>query len=285
MRVDRGSIKVLTADSDKVDIQVIRELMRGSDEESREAYEKHKIEISKDGNSVRVEAENSGGILAGRKASKNLHVEYIVTVPSRFALDLITSGGNVQVANIEGSVKVQSSGGNLKIGTVTGAISGQTSGGNIEMEGGQANAKLQTAGGDIRIGNLEGNLRAKTSGGNIVVSELKGDTDISTTGGEIKLKQADGGVKARTTGGNIKAQLSGVIKADSSLKTTGGNIDLAISDRTAVSLRARTTGGNVKTDFEGDYNKQRTTIVAEINGGGPELSAETTGGNINVRRK
>jgi hypothetical protein len=284
MQVDRGSIKLLTADSDKVDIIVVRELKRGSDEEARKMYEKHQIEITQDGDTVRVETEK--GLFDGVKnALRHLQVEYTVTVPSRFNLNLSTAGGNIDVATVEGEVELHTSGGNLMLTGVKGPIEAHTSGGTIELTSAHGKAQLKTSGGDIRVGDVTGDLMAKTSGGNISVEKVNGSSEVSTSGGDIQIKSAQGTIKARTTGGNINAQLAGAPAADSYLRTTGGNINVDLNERAALNLKARTTGGQVKGDIDGEYNKQKTSLVAQLNGGGPELAVETTGGNIKLRTK
>lgn len=286
IHADRGSINVLTSDSDKVDIKIVRELKRASDEEAREAYETHKIDIAQEGDTIRIETEDNAGFVRNlRNVFKNLQVEYTVSIPSRFNVDLHTSGGNIQVADLEGTVKVHTSGGNLKLATIKGPINAHTSGGSIEIEGGTGNADVHTSGGNIHIGELNGDLVAKTSGGNIKLSGVKGNAEISTTGGNIGIENAQGTLKARTSGGHIKAQLAGSPAEDSSLQTTGGNIELALAAKAAVNLNARTMGGRVQSDFDGEWNKQRNKLAAQVNGGGPNLNVQTTGGNIKIRRE
>jgi hypothetical protein len=53
----------------------------------------------------------------------------------------------------------------------------------------------------------------------------------------------------------------------------------------ALDLDARTGGGRVTSDFPGTLNKEKTRLNAKLNDGGPELTLETSGGNINVRKK
>src|SRR5687768_13573828 len=60
MNVDRGSIKVLTANTDKVEIEVVRELKRAFGQEAEDVFKQHQIEFSQDGETVRIEADNTG---------------------------------------------------------------------------------------------------------------------------------------------------------------------------------------------------------------------------------
>ncbi|HEX7860754.1 MAG TPA: DUF4097 family beta strand repeat-containing protein [Verrucomicrobiae bacterium] len=284
MHVDRGSIKILATDSDQVDIKVTRELKRGSDEEARAAYEEHKIEMSQDGDTVLIRAEPPGFLKGLKNGHRNLSVEYTISVPSKFNLDLNTSGGNIDVATLEGSVELHTSGGNISTAEINGPVEAHTAGGNIQVKAAKTTANLHTSGGNITVGNVQGDLVAKTAGGNITTSDIAGSTDVSTSGGHITVKSARTALKARTTGGNIKAEIASLTET-SSLKSTGGNIDLILADKTSANLTAKTTGGQVRSDIEGDLNKQRTKLTAQLNGGGPELTLETTGGNVKISQK
>lgn len=291
MRVDRGSIKVLTADSDTVDIKVVRELKRASDSEAREAYEKHKIDIAQDGGTIRIVAENpSKGVRKRflfwqtfKLPFQNLHVEYTITIPSRFDVDLRTAGGNIDLDELTGGVQVHTSGGHITMDSITGPIKAQTSGGNISLADATGNADLHTSGGHLKVGRIAGDLLAKTSGGNITVDQIKGATDVSTSGGHINVKNANGLIKARTSGGNVTAHLLEQPTDDCSLRTSGGHINVTLAEKLAFDLNARTSGGRINSDFPGEMNKQRSKLTTTVNGGGPKLVLDTSGGNIDIR--
>ena len=284
MRVDRGSIKILSADSGKVEIKVVRELKRGSKEEARQAYEEHKIEMTQNGDTVVIRSEQPGFLKGLKNSRRNLQVEYTISVPAKFNLDLNTSGGSIDVAELEGTVEVHTSGGSITTAAINGPVEAHTAGGNIDVEGAKS-AELHTSGGNIQIGNVDGKVIAKTTGGNIETQNISGAADVSTSGGHIKIKNAKGAVKAKTTGGDIKAEIADALTGNSSLKTTGGNIDLVIAEKSTANLTAKTTGGQVRSDIDGELNKQRTQLVAKVNGGGPELRLETTGGNVSISQK
>src|SRR5687767_5829243 len=127
MKVDRGSIRVTTSNSDKVDVKIIRELKRASSSKAQEVYALHKIELSQYGDTVKIEADNpQNNRLFGKNPFNNLHVEYNISVPSQFNLDVRTSGGNIDVSDLEGLVKAHTSGGNLNLGLIKGEIAVHT---------------------------------------------------------------------------------------------------------------------------------------------------------------
>lgn len=289
MKVDRGSIKIVTGNSDKVEIKVVRELRRGTDDKAREIYDLHKIDFTQSGNTIRIEADNNkqkGGWFKSFNSPFNyLHVQYTVTIPSQFNLDLRTAGGNIDVADLKGQVILRTSGGSLSLGNIEGEIDARTSGGNIKVEGGKGNADVHTSGGSVTIGRIEGDLSAKTSGGNITLNQIAGAIVAETSGGSIKVSEARGPIRASTSGGNVSAELVEQPAADCSLRTSGGSVKVTLAEKISVDLDARTSGGRVSSDFPGDFNKNRTKLVARINGGGPGLILETSGGNVDVRKK
>ncbi len=280
MNVDRGSIHITTSDSDKVDVKIARELKGASASEAKKVFEQHKIELSSTDNDVKITAENPH-----TRQFNRLQVDYTIAIPARFDIDVKTAGGNIDVADLDGKAVVHTSGGNLKLAAIKGPLKAHTSGGNITLTKTQGDADVDTSGGNLHLGAIEGNLVAHTSGGQITVERTKGSVKASTSGGDIHVKDACGPVTAHTSGGNVSAQLNSQPTADCSLKTSGGNVEVVLAANLAVDVSAHTSGGRISSDFPGTMNKEKTTLTAKINGGGPGLALETSGGNVNIRSK
>jgi len=285
MNVDRGSIHITTSDSDKVEIRITRDLKRASAAEAKRIYGLHKIDLTSQDNEVKIEAQNPQKGFSFNNPFNHLQVDYTVAIPSKFDAELKTAGGNIEVADLEGKATVQTSGGNLELGAIKGPVKAHTSGGYIKLSKTHGDTDVDTSGGDLRIGEIEGNLVAHTSGGNITLEKTKGSVKASTSGGDIRVKEAYGPVSAHTSGGNVSANFNTQPTADCSLKTSGGNVDVLLASNLALDLNAHTSGGNLVSDFSGTFNKQRTKLTAQLNGGGPALVLETSGGNVNIRKK
>jgi len=268
MKVDRGSIHINTSNSEKVDVKIVREVKRVSESKARAIIEQHRIDLSESDGKVLISAENPQQKKSfGKNPFNNLQVDYTISVPSKFDLDLRTAGGNIDIGALEGTVEAR------------------TAGGNITLKSTKGDADVHTAGGDLRIGEVEGNLVAKTSGGTIKLDKIRGRVDAQTSGGDVHVNEAYGPVMARTSGGNVSAKLNEQPKGDCALKTSGGNVDLTIPDKLALDVRASTSGGSIHSDFPGEMNKSKTRLTAQLNGGGPEMVLETSGGNVNIRKR
>jgi DUF4097 and DUF4098 domain-containing protein YvlB len=284
INVDRGSIHVTTSDSDKVDLKITRELKHSSASGAKKIFEQHKIEITSADNEVKIEAAHPQRNSIFNTSFNRLRVDYTIAIPTKFDINLKTAGGNIEVADLEGKAAVHTSGGDLRLGNIKGHLKAYTSGGQISLKKTEGDADIHTSGGDLNLGEIDGNLVAHTSGGHITLDKSKGAVDASTSGGNILVKNAYGPVIAHTSGGNVSAQLNTQPKAECSLKTSGGDVDVQLAANLALDLNARTSGGSVHSDFPGVSNKEKTKLTARINGGGPDLVLETSGGNVNIRK-
>ena len=124
----------------------------------------------------------------------------------------------------------------------------------------------------------------KTTNGKIQVTDVKGKVDAVTTNGQIYLNDVHGAVDARTTNGKIIASVLDPMAEEIRLRTTNGGIRLDIPEDMKADLRARCTNGRVNVNLEGDLNGDfdRKRVRAKLNGGGTEVSLNTTNGSINI---
>ncbi|MBA4136534.1 MAG: hypothetical protein C0518_04380 [Opitutus sp.] len=264
-----GYIKVETADVNEVRITA-RQTFRTDDEaKANELLEDLELTIEQRGNTVVAESRYA-------KRGPNwfgnwppVTVDFTVTVPRNFNLNMKTSGGDIVVGNLKGNVRARTSGGDLRFARIEGEIDGQTSGGNVRLEEGTASAKLHT------------------SGGNVYVDRAGGPTSVSTSGGSIELNSVAELLSATTSGGNIYAKITTPIKQDTTLSTSGGRVKLSVPSGSGFQLDASTSGGDVDAEGltltiqKGGIGKSR--LIGSVNGGGPKLKLRSSGGDIIIR--
>ena len=209
-----------------------------------------------------------------------------LTVPRQHDLELSTSGGGIEVDDLQGRVSARTSGGSLSFGHIEGPVEGKTSGGSISLKSCSGTASVSTSGGSIRIGEVDGEVRAKTSGGSIHISRAQGSVHAKTSGSSIKVDEMLGPIEARTSGGSIRAQLSQQPHGPCHLGTSGGNVEVSFAADIGLQVDARTSGGRVSTDFpvvpQGTLDKN--SLKGSINGGGPLMTLRTSGGSIRLRK-
>lgn len=232
----------------------------------------HKLELTQNGNEI--QARFGFGDKAGRwtgKGKQPMVVDFQITVPSSVSVELMTSGGGIEVGDLEGSVRAETNGGDIDLGSIGGPISVSTSGGDIALDGHRAEARLSTSGGDIDVSDSRAPLHA------------------STSGGDITIDSAWSRVHAKTSGGDVKAHLQAPLTDSISLETSGGEIVVTFPRAAAFSLNASTSGGSIKSKELSIQTKRgalgKRSLEGDVNGGGQAVRLETRGGNIRLEYK
>lgn len=191
-------------------------------------------------------------------------VHFTIEVPRDYPVDLRTSGGGLDVQDLNAPVRGKTSGGGIRLQNVTGDVTMHTSGGGIQAQ------------------RLSGPADLSTSGGPIDVTDSTGNLSLDTSGGGIRIQNVDGSVQAHTSGGGIRAELRSNHGID--LSTSGGGITLLLPPNTPGSIEASTSGGSVTSDFPltTTHFDSSNHVQGTIGGGGARISLHTSGGSIHI---
>ena len=236
---DGASVHVTGSDANQV---IVHMVFSGSQDE----LDKMKFDATQSGDGVNVTV---------REAKRNWFLwglwngeqEIEVTVPRRYAINVHTGGGSVELRDT--------------IGVAT----------------------LHTSGGSVSAKNVIGNVELKTSGGSIVADAIRGDVDADTSGGSVHLMRIDGKIRGNTSGGSVSLSLVGANRGISAT-TAGGGIELSLPRGTTANVDASTSGGNVHTELPVATTVLKDThLVGSLNGGGEPIYAHTSGGSVSLR--
>lgn len=285
LRLDAGigDITVI-AGGTGVAVEVVRKA-RGRDGEK--LMRDHKITFEQQGNDVVIKGDRDREIRwFGGWWGNDYEVDWNIRVPSRYNVELKTSGGSIELANLGGTVDARTSGGSIEAGKLSGEAILRTSGGSIKIEGASARVQARTSGGSIRIGATTGPVEARTSGGSITIEGTGGDVVAHTSGGGIRIAGAMGRVDASTSGGSITAELLRQPSGDSRLATSGGGVTVSIAEGVGFELDARASGGGVSSDVPITVmgRQDDDSLAGTVGRGGPRLVLRTSGGGIRVKR-
>ena len=252
VRIGGGSIEIRSWDRNEVAVRVDN----GGDE-AEDA-----VSVKQQGSTILIESGPDG-------VSNDMRLE--VTVPARFDLHLSTNAGDIGIE-----------------GPLTGSLTGNTSGGDIRIGDVGGTVKMTTSGGDIVTGNIQGDLWLNTSGGNIHLGAVSGDADVSTSGGEIEIRSAGKRLTAKTSGGNVTI---GDVGSDATASTAGGDISIGTASGSAtlntaggnVTLRGAT--GTVRASTSGgDLLLENITGSVDGNTAGGNITATLAPGNSGKSR-
>lgn len=261
----RGDIRISPWEKNEVYVEI-----EGLDDEDID-----KVKMTQNGNTIRVSYRS-------RWYNGSGHVNFSISVPSKFNLDINTSGGDLEVrGGLTGRIDGSTSGGDIKIGNVFGGpVEVTTSGGDIRAGKIEGDGNLRTAGGDISVGSVNGSLTVNTSGGDISVETVSKTLEARTAGGDINIGDIGGQARISTSGGDIKV---GKVTGKATLHTAGGDIGLKGA---SGNVSAKTSGGDVRLrDITGSINARTAggEIEAELvpsGKGGSKLSS--SGGDVRL---
>lgn len=297
-----GSVTVKAGDSQMATIQLDRKVEASTAEEAKKILDDLQIEASQEGDTIHYRAKFNTGWESsdgdGERSfchdhrclsyARNLRqMNFTITVPKQFNLDLGTQGGHMEIGDIDGKVQAETSGGHLSIGNIGGPVDARTAGGHIDLASAKGNAELQTAGGHIHCGDVEGNVNARTAGGGISLGKIKGKVAAETAGGSIDIAGAADAVQAKTAGGSIRAEITGQPNSDSFFETVGGGISVSLPSEIRATLDARGSrhSGRIHSDFPITMEtSSEGELKGTINGGGPAIVIRDHTGNIHINK-
>jgi DUF4097 and DUF4098 domain-containing protein YvlB len=262
VRAESGVVVIHPAAGNKVICAVVLRAYTPDEATARSLFDKFQLSAhSAETGSVYLSSQNPGPARYG----SSLRVEFQLTVPQKFNLDvetqggditvdapldgearLTTAGGDVRTSDVMGIVHIETAGGKIETGNVGGELAARTAAGSIHVGDVQGDAVLETTGGEIVTGRVAGGLRAETAGGDVIVEGVEGRLVARTAGGQIQIGPTGGTVRAETAGGSIRLRgARGPVVAE----TAGGSIDLL---QIEGSVRATTAVGRILAEINCD---------------------------------
>ncbi len=266
----RGDVLITTWDKNVVKIHEIRKMDVYTEAEAKAVLKETDVIYQKSDNIIKVGGED--------RYRSYMSSKFEVVLPSEFNVDIVTSGGDISVTDLKGTVELKTSGGDIDLIRIDGTVEAKTSGGDVTVKENTQAVSIKTSGGDVEIYDVQGEVAAKTSGGDIVITNNNAKVIAYTSGGTIKLSNIGAEVDAHTSGGDIEVDGS---KGKLDVATSGGDIDLKnISDV----VEAKTSGGDI------EASNVMKGINAKTSGGDIELDdiqgfieAKTSGGDVEAK--
>ena len=159
-----GEIRVDPSSDGVVKVVAKEHFRADSETEADDIMKKVDLTIEQRGNDVVATAVSRNGIGFHFGWPHDVQIDFVVTVPSSTSVELKTSGGDIAVGDLGGTVNARTSGGEVRLGKISGDIDASTSGGDVELADGRASVKLSTSGGNVTAGHLTGPSDAQDFG-------------------------------------------------------------------------------------------------------------------------
>lgn len=266
-----GDIEIAVWKDAQVKIEAVKTSKAASLDKAKENAAKVTIEVTRDGDAVRVETKypkQSGGFWGGDRIS--VSVDYKIWVPDQAAVDVKSVSGDVVVAALGGKAKIDSVSGDVTLG-------------------GAAGAEIKLVSGDLKIGNIAGDAFIKAVSGDIEVTKVRGSVEADAVSGDIDLLDVAEAqtVDVKTVSGDVT--YVGTIKAGGryELKTHSGDVRMTIPRDAGFDFEANTFSGAIDTDFEITVSGKISPkeIRGTVGKGGATIALKSFSGNVDLKKK
>lgn len=266
-----GDIEIAVWKEAQVKIEAVKRSKAASLDKAKENAAKVTIEVTKEGDLVRVETKypkREGGFWGGDRIS--VSVDYKVWVPDQAAVEVHSVSGDVDVAPLGGSAKIVCVSGDVKLH-------------------GAAGAEIKLTSGDLVLQDIAGDVFIKAVSGDLTVSRIKGSIEADAVSGDIDLRDVSGArtIGIKTVSGDVTYVGAIVAGGRYALATHSGDVRMTIPAGSAFDLEANTFNGTIETDFEikvvGKISPRE--IRGTVGSGGATIALKSFSGDVELKKK
>ncbi len=266
-----GDIEIGVWKEAQVKIEAVKRSKASSLDKAKENAAKVTIEVTKEGDLVRVETKypkQSGNFWGGDRIS--VSVDYKIWVPDQAAVEIKSVSGDVEVAPLGGAAEIVCVSGDVKLH-------------------GAAGVEIKLTSGDLVLEDVAGDVFIKAVSGDIDVSRVKGSIEADAVSGDIDLRDVSSArtIEVKTVSGDVT--YAGAIMAGGryELATHSGDVRMTIPANSAFDLEANTFNGTIETDFEikvvGKISPRE--IRGTVGGGGATIAMKSFSGDVELKKK
>lgn len=260
VRTITGNIKVQTADTDKVRIELFVTRRGLNILSSDRLGDDYRMVFRQRHQEVVAEVIS----LKGAAWSPNAPVfNFVVTVPKRSHISVNSQNGDIEIAQIDGNIDVR------------------TASGRILLENTRGNSRLSSTSGDILVQSHNGVVFSHALSGNVLYENVNGESRIKVTAGDVTMRNVGGNIAVQTVNGHIDVdvrQLDTLID----LESVVGDIRTNLPSTAKMTLNAVAQAVNVNNLNNFDGEVRRASMIGHLNGGGIPIRIRSRVGTIEI---
>jgi DUF4097 and DUF4098 domain-containing protein YvlB len=265
-----GDIEIKSWDKDEVRIEAVKSSEASSEAKAKEKIGLVAIEVTKEGDSLRIIAKYPQERKFWGGDSINVSVDFKLWIPAKASMEVKSVSGDVEFAAIGGSAKA-------------GCVSG-----NVTLRKGANGADLNTVSGEVVANDIVGNVELKTVSGNIEITGVKGSVEAETVSGGIELSGVSGAsfVNAKTLSGDVVYKGRIEPRGTYRFKSHSGDVKLTLPADSAFEFDAETFSGTIDSDFEIQVQGKMSPreVHGIVNKGGAEVKLGSFSGSIDLKK-
>jgi DUF4097 and DUF4098 domain-containing protein YvlB len=223
--------------------------------------------------SLRTEEGRSIFSIVGWKSSR---VDYLVRVPRRTAVRVLSRSGSVQIAHVEGIVHTEAMSGRIGLDDVRGDVTAVSRSGSLSVERIAGDLSVDARSGKVRIKGVAGKAAVEARSGTLEVEDVGGDVRVTSRAGSVSVANVGGKLYARTRAGSMRYR--GRVCDDMDIEAHAGSITLAVDPDFPFFIDAESSVGSVRSDLPPRRNGSGPAA------GGPRVRLRSHAGSIRLTR-
>jgi DUF4097 and DUF4098 domain-containing protein YvlB len=218
--------------------------------------------------------------------------------------------GQVRVASVEGSVKIENGAGDITVGDMRGDIAAVTGSGDVDVQRHRGEVLIDTGSGDVKVDDAEGDVNAESGSGDVVVAKTTGNVNVDTGSGDVELSSVHGSIEIETgsgdthireaegkmvtvsTGaGSIQVESPALFRNPAAAKarfdTGSGDVILLVDEQVSMVLKFDSGSGRVRSPRALEEKIERLGTPEErryqIGGSASQVTVDTGAGDVVIR--
>lgn len=219
--------------------------------------------------------QSEGWAFWGKRGAR---IDYLIRVPVKTAVRVLSRSGRVDVARTEGRLHVESGSGRVQIADVAGDVEVVSRSGNVTLERIKGAVTVEARSGRIDVRGIRGKLALQSRSGSMELRDIGGDLEARAHTGSITIEGAHGGVYARAQTGALR--FSGKVEGDVALSAHTGSVLMAVDPVLPFFLDAESETGSVRSDLP----PRRGAAAPDAADGGHKVRLRTHTGSIRITR-
>ena len=285
VHVARGFIEVVNGETDDVEIVVVRRIQRSMLDrpgvferisrdllpggfDANRTFARVEPRIRTKGDTLRLDVADSRLAVLDWDATLQMSIEVKITLPR---------GVPLVVRGVSAGVKLP--------GDHVGALDVESDGGSFTATKVDGDVRVRLRSGSITINEVRGRSELHSDTGLVLAGHLRGPAELSTLNGSVEVLQAYDELKVRGSDALVLIGVSAPAPKAMDLRIASGELRLNVDRDLGLSLDANASWlGRVKLrGLEPEIRKggiERSTLRADLAGGGPVARLRTGGANI-----
>ena len=280
---------------------------REINDQARDFFEHLNFEVGQTDGKLFVRTDPEGNRSWRRKGWRmRAGVHVYISVPEMFDAKMDVAHGDVDIDALKGSLNVDLAHGDLDAESLSGSsLSMDIAHGDVQTDQlGSERIRLALQHGDlsthridatdVEVATAHGDLdidyataetiRIRTTHGDLSMNRvIAGQIDIGASHGDIDVHEMDGYPRMEARHGDISLHF--LQAAGGKFSAAHGDIDLSAPARTALDVDLKASDVSMDHAFQFEGMRKEKEVQGRVNGGGPELYARASHGEVALRTR